>query len=320
MAALLPLGPAWAAPPTAPNAAPADDGRPIVIGRAYDLPAKILGDTRRINIYLPDHFGEAGLTFPVIFLLDGGEKEDFLHIAGLAQITAAYGAGRELIVVGIEGRDRRHDLTAPSDQPADRTLLPTAGGADAYRRFLTEELKPWAVARFPVARIALMGESLAGLFTAETLLKAPASFDDYIVVSPSLWWNGGALARAAAGDLARGGFAHRRAWIAFDDPAPPPEAAAKERAQQQALADAFARATPPDTGLEGDAAGRGARRDLPPGRAGGVSRSLRGVGRVGGAVGEGYPRTPRRAAMRPLRHGASKSAAEGLPRFAGEEK
>lgn len=29
-------------------------GQPIVIGTGYDLPSKLLGDTRRLNVWLPD--------------------------------------------------------------------------------------------------------------------------------------------------------------------------------------------------------------------------------------------------------------------------
>ena len=35
----------------------------------------------------------------------------------------------------------------------------------------------------------------------ETFLEEPALFDAYIALSPSLWWNGGALVRGAAGRL-----------------------------------------------------------------------------------------------------------------------
>ncbi len=226
-------------------AADSDAGRPIVIGRSYVMSSKVLGDQRRINVYLPEHYGEAGRSFPVMFLLDGGEAEDFHHITGLAQINAAYGQGRELIVVGIEGVDRKHDLTSPSAVPADRKLLPTSGGAAAYRRFLSEELKPWVAAHYLTdGHTGLMGESLAGLFVAEILLSAPSSFDDYIVVSPSLWWNAGALATEAADDLRKAKVSGVRVWIAFDDPAPPAELAAKERQEQAGLADAFAKVKP----------------------------------------------------------------------------
>jgi predicted alpha/beta superfamily hydrolase len=215
-------------------------GRDIVIGRSYELTSTVLGDRRRINVYLPDGYAEPGRTFPVLVLLDGGEREDFHHITGLAQINAAYGQGQPLIVVGIEGVDRKHDLTSPATNAADQKRLPTAGGAAAYRRFLREDLKPWVAARYRTnGRWALMGESLAGLFVAETLLREPSSFDDYVIVSPSLWWNQGALAAEAKADLRRARFAGARAWIAFDEPPPPADQARKDRAEQDQLEAAF---------------------------------------------------------------------------------
>jgi hypothetical protein len=192
------------------------EGRPIVIGRSYAMHSAILGDTRRINVYLPPHYGDPARRFPVLVLLDGGEAEDFHHITGLAQVAAFNGAVEEMIVVGIEGVDRRHDLTSPSSDPEDRKLAPTQGGAEAYRRFLVDELKPWIASRYRVSgRTGLLGESLAGLFTLETYLRAPQSFDDYIAISPSLWWDKEALSREAAGDLAKGGFAGTHLWLSI---------------------------------------------------------------------------------------------------------
>ena len=203
-----------AIPPLAHGAEPADEGRPIVIGRSYAIPSRVLGGTRRLNVYLPPHYGDATRKFRVLVLLDGGEAEDFHHITGLAQVTAFNGAVEELIVVGIEGVDRRHDLTSPSSDPQDVKLAPTSGGAAAYRRFLVEEVKPWIAAHYRVSgRYGLIGESLAGLFAVETCLRAPQSFDDYIAASPSLWWDKESLSREAAADFAKGGFAGRRLWL-----------------------------------------------------------------------------------------------------------
>jgi predicted alpha/beta superfamily hydrolase len=42
---------------------------------------------------------------------------------------------------------------------------------------------------------AIVGESLAGLFVVETLALEPDLFDTYIAIDPSLWWNGGQLAK-----------------------------------------------------------------------------------------------------------------------------
>ncbi|MDB5671864.1 MAG: hypothetical protein JWO25_2823 [Alphaproteobacteria bacterium] len=218
---------------------------PITIGFTRDFRSRKLDDVRKINVYLPEHIGEPGRRFPVLILLDGGVKEDFLHIAGLAQITAAYGEGQEIILIGVEGVDRRHDLTSPSSVPNDRKLAPTSGGADAYRRFLVDELKPWIDATFQNhGRTAVMGESLAGLFVLETLLREPSAFDDYISVSPSLWWDGGRLARDAAGALRRAPLTGRRLWLGFERPAPPADQARRERALQDAFANGLRTAAP----------------------------------------------------------------------------
>jgi predicted alpha/beta superfamily hydrolase len=209
--------------PLSAQAAPSpDEGKPIVIGRAYRLKSAILGDVRTINVYLPPGYADPARRFPVLVLLDGGEKEDFHHITGLAQVTSAYGATEEAIVVGVEGVDRRHDLTSPSSDPGDVKVAPTSGGAAAYRRFLVEELKPWIAAHYrTTGRTGLIGESLAGLFTAETFLRQPSAFDDYIAISPSLWWDLQALSHEAAADLAQyapgGSFAGKHLWLSIAD-------------------------------------------------------------------------------------------------------
>jgi predicted alpha/beta superfamily hydrolase len=219
-----------------PAATAADEGRPIVAGIGYELDSAVLHGPRRINVALPDHYGDPRRRFRVLYLLDGGEREDFLHIAALARITAAYGQGEELIVVGIEGVDRRHDLTSPSSVSSDLERAPTAGGAAAYRRFLTREVKPWVAAHFRTdGHSAIIGESLAGLFVLETFLKEPSEFDDYVAVSPSLWWNGGRLGEGAAADLRASRPADRRLFLAFETPGPPADVAARERAQQDRL-------------------------------------------------------------------------------------
>lgn len=188
------------APRPANTEAQSEEGHPVVIGRSYTLESRELKQTRRINVYLPPGYAEGQARFPVLYLLDGGVQEDFPHIAGLAQLASLNRATREMIVVGIEGIDRRRDLTAPSTNPEDRKLAPTSGGSAAFRAFLARELKPWVEARFRTAagESILIGESLAGLFTVETFLREPALFEHYIAVSPSLWWDGQSLAKEAA--------------------------------------------------------------------------------------------------------------------------
>lgn len=188
--------PASAAPALAPAG-------PIVVGQAFDLPSAVLKQTMRVNVWLPPGYADPNRRFPVLYLLDGAEDQDFQHIAGLAQVLELNGQYGEMIVVGIADKDRQHDLTFPSSDPRDLKDAPTSGGSADFRRYLAGELQPAIDARFRTdGRRVLIGESLAGLFTVETFLKQPTLFDGYIAISPSLWWDNGSLVAAAPGLLA----------------------------------------------------------------------------------------------------------------------
>ncbi|QSQ21176.1 alpha/beta hydrolase [Pyxidicoccus parkwayensis] len=176
--------------------AKAEEGRPVILARSYTLESRVLKETRRINVYLPPGYDKGQARLPVLYLLDGGEQEDFMHIAGLAQLASLSHTIREMIVVGIEDTDRRRDFTYPSQVPEDRKLLPTSGGSAAFREFLAQEVKPWVEARYRTSgETLLMGESLAGLFIVETFLRQPELFGSYIAVSPSLWWSNQSLSK-----------------------------------------------------------------------------------------------------------------------------
>ena len=86
--ALLPLiGPGGAATCSAQDAA-----SPLVVGESFTLDSKALHETRRINVYLPATYAADQATrFPVIYMLDGGLAEDFLHVAGLVQVSCGNG-------------------------------------------------------------------------------------------------------------------------------------------------------------------------------------------------------------------------------------
>ena len=185
-----------------PNAAGA--AAPLVIGQTFTLESKVLGETRRINVYLPSAYTDSATRrLPVLYMPDGGIGEDFLHVAGLVQVLTGNGTMRPFILVGIENTQRRRDLTGPTTSAEDRKIAPQVGGSAAFRQFIREELMPQVRQRYrTTAETAIVGESLAGLFVVETLLLEPKLFNTYIAFDPSLWWNKGQLA-AQAGSLLR---------------------------------------------------------------------------------------------------------------------
>lgn len=184
---------------SAPAPVRAEDGQPILLGRGYDIVSASLGETRHLNVYLPPGYAESGKRYPVLYLIDGGVDQDFVHISGLSQHATISASYREMIVVGIETKDRRRELTFPAVTDASlRTDYPTHGESEKFRGFVTGEVKPWVEQHYRTDGFdAVMGESLAGLFVAETFLKQPDAFDGYIAVDPSLWWDREALARQA---------------------------------------------------------------------------------------------------------------------------
>ena len=119
---------------------------------------------------------------------DGGMAEDFVHIAGLVQVSVGNQTMRPFLLVGIENTERRRDMTGPTQNAGDRRIAPRVGGSAAFRKFLREELMPQIKQHYrTTSETAVVGESLAGLFVVETLLREPDLFDTYIAIDPSLW-------------------------------------------------------------------------------------------------------------------------------------
>jgi hypothetical protein len=176
---------------------------PLAIGETFTIDSKILGETRRINVYMPPGYEEsAEKRFPVLYMPDGGIAEDFLHVAGLVQVSVGNGTMRPFLLVGIENTQRRRDMTGPTENENDKKIAPRVGGSDAFRRFIRDELMPRVKARYRTTNeTAIVGESLAGLFVVETLLLEPDMFDTYIAFDPSLWWNNQKLVGEAGGRL-----------------------------------------------------------------------------------------------------------------------
>jgi predicted alpha/beta superfamily hydrolase len=191
---------ASAAPGQAPSRDAARDVAPLTIGETFTMTSRALHETRRINVYAPPRPADSpDAPLPVLYMPDGGIGEDFLHVAGLLQVSVGNGTMRPFLLVGIENTERRRDMTGPTDDPNDRRIAPRVGGSAAFRAFIRTELMPRIRARYrTTAETAIVGESLAGLFVVETLLREPDLFDTYVAFDPSLWWNRGRLVTDAA--------------------------------------------------------------------------------------------------------------------------
>ena len=170
---------------------------PYTIGVIETLHSKALGEDRILNIHLPPGYAaDTVVAHPVIYLLDGGAGEDFLHVVGGLQF-ASYEWIQWMppsIVVGIANVDRKRDFTHPTTIAADKEKYPTTGGSVAFQQFLANELIPFIKSNYRAGGPhTLIGQSLGGLLATEVLFRMPYLFQHYIIVSPSLWWDNGSV-------------------------------------------------------------------------------------------------------------------------------
>ncbi len=173
---------------------------PFSIGVIDSVKSIELNETRILNIYLPvGYSADSAQTYNVIYLLDGSADEDFIHVSGVVQFCnfSWINLLPPSIVVGISNVNRKRDFTFP----AKDTVLPeiiraynvdfsSAGGSDKFMSFIETELQPYIDKNYKTNSYKmLIGQSLGGLLATEILYKKPLLFNQYMIISPSLWWD-----------------------------------------------------------------------------------------------------------------------------------
>lgn len=171
----------------------------FVLGYTDHVHSEILKEDRTINIYLPEGY-DKNTRYPVIYLLDGSADEDFIHVVGIVQYNTFSWVNRipKSIVIGIANTNRKRNFTSPAKVPNDTKLVPDNGGSAKFIAFLEKELQPYVEKKYKTdSSKTIIGQSLGGLLATEILFTKPELFNHYIIISPSLWWNDGALLKAA---------------------------------------------------------------------------------------------------------------------------
>ena len=167
---------------------PAQD---ISIGKRDTVSSQILNSKRALSVYLPpSYYVSKNQKFPVLYILDG--DYNFNYVAGLLELQAGIAEFMpETILVAISGEGT--DTYRQNCKPA------IAGGkdngnADTMAMFIEKELIPYIDSNYKAAPYKILaGHSIGGLFVINTALKHPKLFDNYIAISPALWWSDNAI-------------------------------------------------------------------------------------------------------------------------------
>jgi predicted alpha/beta superfamily hydrolase len=151
--------------------------------------SRTLGNARDVFVYLPrDYDASPARRYPVLYMHDGQNLFDPRAFMGgwraKETLDREIAAGRvdDVIVVGLANTSARMDEYMPPE---------SGGRADAYGRFLTDELKPWvdATLRTRPGRddTGVLGSSLGGLVSFYLAWERPDVFGRVGSLSGSFW-------------------------------------------------------------------------------------------------------------------------------------
>jgi len=179
------------------------------IGVVDSVWSATLKESRPYLVYTPRSYTDTTLApqrYPVLYLLDGDAH--FHSVTGLIQILGTGVNGTyvvpEMIVVAIPNTDRTRDLTPThSEIGADgrpQPALETSGGGSAFLTFLRTELIPRIDSEYRTTPYRVfVGHSFGGITALEALYAIPETFNAYVAIDPSLWWDDQLLLKKARG-------------------------------------------------------------------------------------------------------------------------
>jgi len=206
------------------NSESTDNSNPMVLGLIQKISSATLGEERKISIYLPEDYNKNDNTkYPVVYVLDGGVNEDFIHIAGIVRFNTQPWINRfpRSIVVGIENTNRKRDfsfavpnLDFVEKMGFKKKSYSMTGGSSKYITFLEKELQPYISRNYKTTdQKTVIGESFAGLLATEILLKHRDLFSTYIIITPSLWWGNESLLAEAPKLLSTGNNSNVQVYV-----------------------------------------------------------------------------------------------------------
>ncbi|MEJ2507536.1 MAG: alpha/beta hydrolase-fold protein, partial [Ignavibacteriaceae bacterium] len=165
----------------------------LTLGEQVEFRSKVLDESRKILIHLPENYDRFDQRYPVLYVLDG--EFFFTQVTSAVQYLSELGYIRnqpipQLIVVGIVNVDRNRDYTPTYAPKQDGLEFPTSGKAKKFLEFLKSELFPLIESNYRTEQYRVIaGWSLGGLFSVFTYLEHPEYFSAYLAISPSLWWD-----------------------------------------------------------------------------------------------------------------------------------
>lgn len=153
--------------------------------RQFTIQSTSIGASYTIKVALPENYNSSAEKFSTIYVLDG--EQDFDLVANTCKSLSDRYSVPNVVVVGIGyGRDRSIDYT-PTKTDSN------TGGAPQFLAFVENELIPKIEQDFNIETTresrVILGHSYGGLLGTYTFAVNNKLFGNYILLSPSLWFD-----------------------------------------------------------------------------------------------------------------------------------
>jgi len=153
--------------------------------RKFSIESASNGAIYEITVGLPADYDLSNGKYATIYVLDG--EDNFALVANNCKEISKTNGTQNVVVVGIGyGRDRSIDYTPT------KVSSVTGGGAE-FLQFIEAQLIPRIEQDFNVDTTAagrvIIGHSYGGLFGACVLAINNSLFGNYILLSPSIWFD-----------------------------------------------------------------------------------------------------------------------------------
>lgn len=172
----------------------ADTNTSFSLPRTSTVTLQDVNTKRSYDIYvqLPKKY-DASKRYPVVYMTDA--PYTFPIVTGAARYPMNFNRTDAVIFVGIAwqrghsgGLSRQRDYTPTKSSPGFKD---PSGEADKHMAFIRDTVIQYVESHYSadVSRRTYVGNSFGGLFGGYILLHEPAMFTNYILGSPSFWWD-----------------------------------------------------------------------------------------------------------------------------------
>ena len=155
-----------------------------------------------IRVWLPEDYTRGGKVYPLTLLLDA-DYQFPLGVSILEHLAQRDQADESVVVAIAYLNSRRNPYWYRRNRSRDYTptKVPTggygaefqqySGGGEKFLRFIADELMDSLQSKYRIASSGhtYVGHSFGGLFGAFIIAEQPNLFSNYLLISPSLWYD-----------------------------------------------------------------------------------------------------------------------------------